>query len=112
MSRQLTQEEVKEITSLRYKDITSTKLKDLFAVRLGQDKPRFEPGDYFILNSGVFYNSSSIKTTVGRFVANQVMYPEKYLKKYGYNNDVLNVGNIEKIESKINDMLLEDEANG
>ena len=112
MSRQLTQEEVKEITSLRYKDITSTKLKDLFAVRLGQDKPRFEPGDYFILHTGDFgaiHNTSAVKTTVGRFIANQVMYPERYLKKYGYNNDVLNVGNIEKVEAKINDMLLEDE---
>ena len=48
MSRELTREEIKEITSLQYEDITSTKLKDLFAVRLGQDKPRFEPGDYFI----------------------------------------------------------------
>ena len=109
MSRELTREEIKEITSLQYEDITSTKLKDLFAVRLGQDKPRFEPGDYFILNTNVFHNTSAVKTTVGRFVANKVMYPDVYLKKYGYNNDVLNVGNIEKVESKINDMLLEDE---
>ena len=60
MSRELTREEIKEITSLQYEDITSTKLKDLFAVRLGQDKPRFEPGDYFILNTGVFHNTSAI----------------------------------------------------
>lgn len=109
MGRQLTPAEIKEITALRKEDLTSDKLKELFAVRLGQDKARFAPEDSFTMMSNTWYNKTPIKTTVGRFVANQIIYPKSYLEKYGYNNEVLTTDEIDNVEKKLNTMLLEDE---
>jgi len=111
--RDITKEEKSEIISLTIKDITSKKLKDLFAVRPGQDHPRFEPNDKFVLMNGDnpnFKLSTPVQTTVGRYIFNVFVLPEPFIKKFGYSNAVMSVDGIDDIQNKLADMVLHDEC--
>ena len=107
--RELTSDEIKEITSLTKKDITNTKLKDLFAVREGQTAAKFQPNDYFTLMPNKFYNKTAIKTTAGRYVYNILCMPEPYLKKYGFVNTAITKKVAGSIEDQMGEMILNDE---
>jgi hypothetical protein len=108
-AKTLTPNEVSEITKLTKDDITSDKLKDLFAVFYGSDEPKFQTYDMFILTKGKFFNSATIKTTVGRYIFNLFAMPECYLKKYGYCDDPLTSDTLGGIEKKMGQMILNDE---
>lgn len=110
MKRELTKEEKQEILSLKRSDITSKKLKDLFAVRPGQDAPRFEPNYTFTLlaNEAPFTNKETVKTTIGRYIVNLLVVPESYHKAKGYLNTVLDANAIEDFEGALGDLLLND----
>lgn len=108
-SRTLTADEVREITSLSKEDITLDLVRDLFSCKYGESKPRFNTYDTFTLPAGKFFNKTSINTTVGKYIINLVVFPKVYLEKYGYVNDTLKKGTLEKIESKMGVMILNDE---
>ena len=108
-SRQLTADEVREITSLNREDITLDLVRGLFACRYGEAAPRFNTYDTFILPKGRLFNEEAIQTTIGRFIVNLVMFPEVYHKKYGYVNETLTKGALGKIESRMGEMVLNDE---
>lgn len=108
-ARTLDMNEVREILSLEKKEITLETLRGLFGCKIGQENPRFNTYDKMRLPAGRLYNSETIETTVGRYLTNLIVLPEKYLKKYGFYNDVWTKGNIGKIESQLNEMLMADE---
>lgn len=109
MKRQLTVNETNEILSLKAEDINMSLLKGYFAVRKGQSKPRFNTYDTFYLPAGKLFNDEREQTTVGRYLFNFYVLPEKFLKKFGYQNKVLDAGTIGDIESNLSYMLLQDE---
>jgi len=76
---------------------------------MNRPKARFNTYDKFTLPAGRLFNKTDIETTVGRFIFNLATLPEKYLKKYGYYNDTLTKSALGKFESKLGDMLLNDE---
>jgi len=110
-ARELTKEEKAELLKLKRSDITSKFLKDWFAVRPGQSEPRFEGNFTLTLLPGEspFYIKTATKTTIGRYIANLVFIPDKYIKKFGYVNFPLDTGGIGKIQSNLGLMLLDDE---
>lgn len=107
-ARKLTSEEIQEILKLEKKDITMKLLKDYFAVRLGQNNPRFNTYDKFTLPKDKFFNKETIETTVGRYITNLFIIPELYLKEYGYVNEPLTKKKLGSIEKLLGDMLLND----
>lgn len=109
--RHLNIKEITEILDLTIEDITMEKLRDFFAVRYGQDNPRFNTFDTFKLPKGKLYNREDVETTVGRYIINLVVFPRKFLMKHGYQNIVLDSKNIAAIEKQLADMLLNDEMN-
>ncbi len=109
MPRKLTPQEVKEVLSLKKEDMTSKKLKDFFAIYMGKDAPRFNTNDRFVLLKNDYFNKENVETTIGRYIFNLVAIPESYLKKYGYCNDVLTAKNIEKLENRMGNMMLDGE---
>jgi hypothetical protein len=105
--RNLTQEEVNEILSLKTEDLGRTKLKELFGTTL--KKPaRFLTNDTFMLPKDKLYNSEVIQTTVGRYVYNLLVLMPSIIKQIGYVNYPLTKGAIEKLESEISSLLLTD----
>jgi len=109
LKRQLNINETNEILSLEEKDITMSLLKDYFAVRMGQDKPRFNTFDTLFLPTGKLFNEERILTTVGRYLFNAYVIPKKYLKKFGYQNIVFDADSTGGMESNLSYMLLQDE---
>lgn len=108
-SKKLSVMEAKEILALKKEDITMQYIRDLFACRMGEEKPKYNTYDKLTLPAGRLYNKEAIETTIGRFIINLVAMPEKYLKKYGYVNNVLTKKAIGKIETKMGLMILNDE---
>ncbi len=107
--RMLKKEETSEILSLKNEDITMELLRSYFAVKKGKDEPRFNTFDTLKMPKGHLYNKEEIETTVGRYLANFYVIPEKYLKKYGYQNVTFNKKATEELEKKMATMLLNDE---
>lgn len=107
--RELTPNEKRELLEYKKDDYTAKKLKDLFAVRSGQNEPRFNPNDYFTLYKGEYYNKETIKTTIGRYVVNFLVFPNAFLEKFGYVNTPLTTDELDGIEKKLGNMLLNDE---
>ena len=70
MKRKLTSIETKELLSLKESDINMDLLKDYFAIRIGQDTPRFNTFDTFRLPAGRLHNKQTIETTIGRYLFN------------------------------------------
>jgi hypothetical protein len=108
MKRKLTAEETSKILSLTEKDINMKLLKDIFAIRKGKNKPLFNTYDTFTLPAKKLYNEDKIETTVGRYIFNMYVIPEKYLKAYGYQNIVFSKDMAGALESNLSEMLLED----
>jgi hypothetical protein len=109
LKRQLNINETNEILSLEEKDITMSLLKDYFAIRMGQDKPRFNTFDTLFLPTGKLFNEERVLTTVGRYLFNLYVIPKKYLKKFGYQNIVFDADSTGGMESNLSYMLLQDE---
>ena len=107
--RELTEIEKREILSLKKEDITMTLLRSYFAVKKGQDNPRFNTFDTFTLLRGYYYNSETIVTTIGRYLVNLFIIPDTFLKKFGYQNVTMDAGTTGDIEEKLAFMLLNDE---
>ena len=107
--RKLTMDEKAELLSLERDKITLDLAAEYFACRLGEKKPRFNTYDTFTLLEGQYYNKEKIETTIGRYLTNLVVFPEIYLKKFGYVNEVLTKDKIDEIESKMANMILNDE---
>jgi hypothetical protein len=109
MKRKITSAETSEILSLKRSDINMPLLRGLFATKRGQNGPRFNTYDTMDLPRNKLYNSAQISTTVGRYIFNMFVIPEKYLKKSGYQNLVFDSDNLGKFEKEIAGMFLEDE---
>jgi hypothetical protein len=109
VKRQLTLAETQEVLSLTKKDITMSLLRDYFAIKKGKNKPKFNTFDTIVLSKGKFYNEEKVETTVGRYIFNMFVLPEKYLTKYGYQNVEYTVDAAEDLEKKLGLMLLNDE---
>ena len=108
-ARELTKDEVEELLSLKPEDIDAKLLRSFFACFYGEKAPRFNTFDTFTLKANTWYNKTDIKTTIGRYICNIMMFPDAYLKKYGYQNIPLKKGVIEDIEDNMADMILNDE---
>jgi hypothetical protein len=109
LKRQLSVNETNEILSLKEDDINMSLLKDYFAIRKGQDEPRFNTFDTFYLPTGKFFNDEREQTTIGRYLFNFYVIPRKFLKKFKYQNKVFDVGTLSDMEDKMAYMLLQDE---
>lgn len=108
MKRTLTNEETKEILSLTEDDITLDLLRNYFAIRKGQNNPRFNTFDTFILPRNKLYNKEEITTTIGRYLINFFVLPYQFLEKFGYQNIVLDADSISSLEGKMATLLLDD----
>jgi hypothetical protein len=109
MKRKLNQTETKEILSLERKDINMSLLKSYFAATLKRKEPRFNTFDTMDLPKGRLFNSEEVDTTIGRFMFNLYVIPDKYLKKFGYQNIAYNVDNIGEMEERLSYMVLQEE---
>lgn len=109
-SRYLTSEETNFLLSLKKEDIDMVLIKKMFADTF-KKKKMFNTYDKFYLpaNTQYVYNKTRLVTTPGRYLVNLLVLPEPYLKKFGYCNDELNKKNLGKLESRIGNMILNDE---
>ena len=111
MTRRITDNEKKELLQLTPEHITYSLLMDLFGKNLvdGKIKPaKFLPQDVFRLNKGEYINKDTIDTTVGSFIFNKFIIEPRFSKLVGYNNDVINGKNLEKLEAKLSELLRDD----
>jgi len=99
----------KEILSLERKDITMDKIRDLFACHFGESEPQYNTYDIIKLPAGRLYNKTDLETTIGRFICNLMIFPEPYLKKFGYFNKPLTKSALKNIETEMGQMILNDE---
>jgi hypothetical protein len=109
LKRKLTQAETREVLSLKDTDINMKLLKDYFAVSLKQKEPRYNTTDTLMLPKGTLNNEEMIETTIGRYIFNLYVLPQRYLNKFGYQNVEYNTGNIKTLESRMDYMLMEDQ---
>jgi hypothetical protein len=98
-----------ELLKLKRKDINMSLLKDYFAVRFNQKEPRFNTNDKFNLKKGTLFNEEDTETTIGRYLFNMFVLPEKFLKKFGYQNTVMDKRGISQLEAKLGSMLMNSE---
>jgi hypothetical protein len=111
VKRKLTQDEIKEILSLKEENIDMELLRAYFAVKKGVESARFNTFDTFTLPKDRLQNSESIETTIGRYLFNFYVIPEAYRKKFGYQNLVFNKKAVDTMEKRLATMLLEDDLN-
>lgn len=109
MKRTLTAQETAEILNLKKQDINSKLMRDYFSVKLGKSTSRFNTFDVFSLPKDHLFNKEAIRTTVGRYIFNLYVIPEKYLRKYGFQNIVFDADSLKDIQSQLATMLLNDE---
>jgi hypothetical protein len=109
MKRKLTLQETEALLKLTKEDIDMNLLRNFFAVRMGQDEPRFNTFDTFRLPKDRLYNKETIETTIGRYLWNFFVIPDEYLKKFGYQDVVFNKKAIGSFEKQLANMLLNDE---
>lgn len=84
-------------------------LQYFFGITTKQPVPNTYPTEKFVLVSNTYFNKANIETTVGKFLWNKFAIPEAYLKKYGYQNQVFDSGNLKNFEAKCAQMILHDE---
>ena len=109
MKRKLTLQETEALLKLTKEDIDMNLLRNFFAVRMGQDEPRFNTFDTFRLPKDRLYNKETMETTIGRYLWNFFVIPDEYLKKFGYQDVVFNKKAIGSFEKQLANMLLNDE---
>jgi hypothetical protein len=109
MKRKLTLQEIEALLKLTKEDIDMNLLRNFFAVRMGQDEPRFNTFDTFRLPKDRLYNKETIETTIGRYLWNFFVIPDEYLKKFGYQDVVFNKKATGSFEKQLANMLLNDE---
>jgi hypothetical protein len=68
MKRKLTLQETEALLKLTKDDIDMNLLRNFFAVRMGQNEPRFNTFDTFKLPKNRLYNEEAIETTIGRYI--------------------------------------------
>ncbi len=93
------------VLKLKPEHINLTLLKRLFA-NTDKRKKVFETTDTFTLKANTLRNKSTIRTTVGRYVANLFLF-EKV--KFPYVNEAMNKKKVNAITLDITEMLLEKE---
>jgi hypothetical protein len=101
MSRSLTNEEKKELLSLKPEDITLEYLKVLFA-NTTKSKPKYNPTDQFSLDANEYYNKSAVLTTVGRLIFNKVVLEGSNTIEYiGYKDMVIDNKSFNNIDREL-----------
>jgi len=108
MVRELTKEEVDRLLSLKREDLNMDLIKSMFACVKGKENPLFNTFDRFTLPARKLYNKIDIDTTIGRYIINFFVFPEKYLAQEGYQNIVLTADAIKGIEADMGNMVLND----
>lgn len=106
--KSLSPEEVKELFSLTSRDITAKRMREYFAATETAEA-RFNTFDTILLPVGKLFNRESMQTTIGRYIFNMFCLPERFLRKYGYQNIVIDKKGIGDLETKIGQMLFNDE---
>ncbi|QXN67831.1 hypothetical protein FPHOBKDP_00077 [Listeria phage LPJP1] len=96
-----------EILNLSENDITMEKLQELFAYTKNEDA-KFDPSDYFELESNIHFNKDKITTTVGRYIFNLLIIDAKLGRYIGYINHPMDGGAISKLDKQLSTLLLED----
>jgi hypothetical protein len=104
---QISEENKNFLFSLKEEDITLELLEKLFAHKY-KSPAMFNPDDYFTLPKGKLYNENSERTTVGRYIFNLFVLSPKIIKLTGYLNEAFDDGNINSLENRLSEFLLED----
>jgi stress response protein YsnF len=115
--RNLTDDEVRRLTSLSPNDITKDFMIESFANFEGSDA-KYLPSDRFVLRKEIVnnfaedksYQKEDIHTTVGRYIVNLflIFWNPKIIKKVGYLNKVMNSGAIGDLSNEIVSLMLND----
>lgn len=109
-AKKLSPQEAREFLALTRDDITLDFMRENFACIMGNDAPKYNTYDKITIPRGRFPGQNeTIESTLGRFIVNLVVIPESYHLKHGYCNEELTKGAISSIESKMGDMVLNDE---
>ena len=109
-TRKLTDEEVARLFHLTKnpEDINLDLIKTLFAFT-EKSPAAFQPGDYFTLKAGTFYNKKDERTCVGRFLFNRLILSDpKIGNAIGYLNMDMGGSGLGYLDSKMTDLLLVD----
>jgi hypothetical protein len=109
MKRKITAAETAEILALKRSDINMPLLRGLFATKKGKLGPKFNTYDTMDLPKNKLYNTEVVKTTVGRYIFNLFVIPEKYLKKNGYQDKVFDADTVSSLEKEIAGLFLNNE---
>lgn len=108
-AKKINQEDIKEILNLKKEDIDINLIRSYFGCHMDQANPRFNTYDKFTLPAGKLFNDTPIETTVGKYITNFFVLPEKYLKKFGYVNKAFNKDTVGDLEKKMGNMILNNE---
>jgi hypothetical protein len=104
---ELSQEGVSFLVNLKEDDITLSMLEKLFANKKN-NPAMFKTNDTFTLAKGKLYNDKAERTTVGKFIFNLFVLSPKIITLTGYQNVVMDDGNIGSLENRLSEFLLED----
>ena len=86
---------------------TKTTVDDKGKVKI--EKPKFDPTDEFILEPKEYPDvKEKLRTTVGQYVYNMILFRKKLYTIVGYVNRTLNSKGIAKVEEKISSALMSD----
>ena len=87
---------------------TKTTVDDKGKVKI--EKPKFDPTDEFVLEPKEYPNvKEKLRTTVGQYVYNMVLFRKKLYTVVGYVNKTLNAKGISKVDEQISSALMSDE---
>ena len=110
-SRELTEEEIKEVLAITPNMINEQLFVDYFANRYNSDA-RFSTHDYFTLKSGTLFNEKTELTTIGRYIFNLFVLEYDILKLIGYQNYAMSKDGLEDLTAKLDRLLLTDIIDG
>ena len=102
--RYLTEEEIKEVFSLKESDITKDLLVKYFAFT--EDGRKFSPQDKFKLPANTLYNKSELDTTVGRYVTNLFLLAP-FNGNVEYINEPLTADRVDGLEDHLSQLILD-----
>lgn len=124
--KKISQEDKEYLLSLTVEDFVSDRydnklnyslITDLFGTKtaIGEDgklkiiPPRFEPTDEFTLNPNEYPGvNDKLRTTVGQYLYNMIMFRSKLYTIVGYVNKTLNKKAVGKIEGQLSSALMMD----
>lgn len=106
--RQITDEEVKYLISLKPTDISMSVLKSLFGRTIKNPVPKFNLFDYFILPENTCCKNLEGLTTVGAYIWNRAVLDTDFSDIIGYVNTPITGDNMSKIYDLISDALFQD----